>query len=745
VRRTVAVLRFGTPEPEPFALAADVAFGIEANGGGRSTFTVEGALSDFAVLDARFDAPGGRQSYAELTFDDGLLRVGGGWRDPFDLRLPAVFGLAGTLRRGELNLAAAVGHVADDHFAGVVAGSWRAPSMALAAGAGWAEGTPLLALRADHDSGGLRVTATAGHARGASEAGVRLEMRDDQAVGELELRAMGLSADAGQVDLRVKYGTAVDTLYGDARWSLDDAVPWTVRLGANVALVSPLISQLRLGLQGGTQESFLQVSHRGDLSDGWRAANTAGMRWDASGFGLTFDTSFSHFAVAYVAADARLVYRPASGNVDGRVGVRALADAEPWSINASGGWDLSGRTLGASVGVDWRDGPWRVEAGASASYGLASVPEDRWNMRATLAGGYTFAIPVGTEASEAFGGRRVGVLEGRIAVAGEGLSGIVVEVGRYRVLTDDAGAFRLELPPGRYGWSVVVGSVPIAVRLLDEARGEVEVRLREVTALEVRAVRTTVLIGRVLEDRDGDGVASVPAAGAGGRLVVTDAGGLRRTVVTDAEGAFEVRGLIPGVVTVALVEVPGGATIVGDDTITLVLQAGVPAEARFLVRPPVVTVQAFTPLALRVRNVEPESERVPPGAAPLIRVGVQGAPETVALLLPDGVEVALERDGDAWAARLPVPEAHAAGVFAFAVVARSPQGEATRRAQLIVDPRAPFLEITSDAPVRAGGVFGVHVRAFFEASRVTVVHPFGDDVVMVEDGLAAGMVWLRCP
>jgi hypothetical protein len=733
VRRVVTVVRFGTPEPEPRALSADVVFGTEANGGTRSTFTVEGALSDFVSLEARADGPGWRRSYAELRFEDGSLRLGGGWRDPFDLRLPATFGVAGTLRRGGLDLAATVGHVGGDRFAGAIAGSWSAPPLTLAVGAGVAEGAPVMALRADHDSGGLRVTATAGHARGASEAGVRLEAQDDQGAGELELRASGLTENGGQIDLRVKYGTAVDTLYGDARWSLDDAAPWTGRLGANVTLVSPLIRQLRLGLQGGSQESFLQLSHRADLGDGWRAANTAGMRWDAAGFGWTFDTSFSRFGSAYVAADARLVYRPTTGGVEGGVGVRAEADAAPWSINASGGWDLGGRTVGGSVGVDWRDGPWRVEVGGTASYGLASPPGERWDVRATLTGGYAFAIPVGSELSEAFGGRRVGVLEGRVAVDGEGLPGVVVEVGRYRVMTDDAGAFRLELPPGRYRWSVVVGSVPIAVRLSDEARGDAEVRLRETTTLEVRAVRTTVLVGRVLEDRDGDGVADEPAAGARGRLVVTDAEGLRRTVSTDAEGAFEVRGLVPGAVTVALVEVAGGATIVGDDATTLALEAGVPARALFLVQPAVVTVQSFTPQGLRIRSVEPESQRVPPGAAPFVRVGVQGGPDAVALLLPDGMEVALERDGDAWTARLPVPEAHAAGVFAFTVVARGPQGEATRRAQLVVDLGAPLLEITSDAPVRAGGVLRVRLRAYFDARRVSLAHPFGDDVALVED------------
>jgi len=733
VRRIVSVLRYGTPEPEPFALDAFVGWGVDTGGGWNSAFGVEGALSDFVVLDARIDAPAWRRSYVDVTLEDLSLRLGGGWRDPFGLRLRTAFGVAGALQRDGWGLAAAVGHVADDRFVGVLAGSWRASSVTLAGAAGVAEGAPLVALRADGATADLRLTATADYARGALAAGVRLEARDAQGIGELELSVAGLLGGSGKVDLRGRYGTDLDTLYADASWSLDDTVPWEGRLGANAALVSPVAGQLRLGLQGGSQESFWQVAHRGNLDDAWSVANAAGMRWDATGFGLTFDTSLSRFDGAYLAADARLVYRPATGAFDGRIGVRAEADRDPWSLSASGGWDLTGRSLGASVGVDWGAGPWSLVVGTTASYGLTSMPAERWSVRASVVGEYAFAIPVSSPVSEGFGGRRVGVLEGRVAVEGEGLAEIAVEVGRYRVLTDETGAFRLELPPGRYRWSVMVGSVPVAVRLLGQARGEVEVRLREVTTLEIPATRTTVLTGRVLADRDGDGVADEPATGVRARLMVGDADGLQRTVVTDADGAFEVRGLTPGAASVVLVDVPEGATIVGQDATVLVLEAGLPAEVRFLVRPPVVTVQTFTPQVLRIRTVELESERAPPGAAPVVRVEVQGEPDSVALLLPDGLQVALDLDGDAWTARIPVPEAYAAGLLAVTVVARAQQAEASRRVQLIVDPLAPLLAITSDAPVRAGGELTVRVRAYFDAHRVALAHPFGDDVTLVED------------
>ena len=731
VRRSVAVVRFGAPEPEPFALAADLVFGVDSGGGWRSTFSVAGALSDFAVLDARVDAPAWRRSFAELSLEGGSLRIGGGWRDPFGLGLPAVFGVAGTLRRGGWGLAIAGGHVADDRFAGVLAASWGGPDVAVAGGIGVAEGAPLLALRIGHAGEDLRVTAAVGHARGALEAGVEVEVRDDRGAGDLELTATGLAAGAGRVDLRVRYRSGGETLYGDASWSLDGTVPWVGRLGTNVALVSPLPGELRLGLQAGSSESFGQVVHRLDLGGGWRTANGVGLRWDAVGLGVTLDSSWSHFAAASLTADARLTYRPVTAVVEGRIGARARLDVDAWSLGASGGWDVTGRSVGASAGIDWRDGPWRVEMEASASFGLEAAPGERWNVRASLAGGYAWAIPVTPEIVEASGGRRVGTLEGRVAVDGEGLGGVVVEVGRYRVVTDGTGAFRLELPPGRYSWSVVVASVPITVRLLGEALGAAEVRLREVTGVEILATRTTVLTGRVLEDRDGDGIADEPGGGVAARLLLTDAEGLRRVLLTDADGGFSASGLVPGEAELLLLDVPTGATVVGEERRTVRLVAGEAAVVEFLVRPVAAVARSFAPQALRIRGVTLEAERVPQGAAPLVRVEVQG--EAVAVVLESAAgRVPLVRLEGAWVGRVPVPADALDGLWPFTVFVRGEDAEVSRRGQLLVDAGAATVALANDGPVRPDGVLNVVLTAYLEAVAVVVSSPFGGDFPLHE-------------
>jgi hypothetical protein len=723
VRRSVSVLRFGTPDPEPFALAADLTFGADTGGNWRSTFAVKGALSDFAALDARVDAPAWRRSFAELSLAGGSLRIGGGWRDPFGLGLPAVFGVAGALRRDGWGLAAAVGHVADDRFAGVVAASWGRPAVTLAGGAGVAEGEPLLTLRVGHVGEDLRVAATVGHARGALEAGVEVEVRDDRGAGDLELTASGLVAGAGRVDLRARYRSGGETLYGDASWSLDGTVPWGGRVGTNVALVSPLPGELRLGLQAGSSESFGQVIHRADLAEGWRAANGVGLRWDAAGFGVTLDSSWSRLAATYLIADARLTYRPATAVVEGRIGARARLDADAWSLGASGGWDL-GRSVDASVGVGWRDGPWRVEAEASLSHVLGGAPDERWSVRASLAGGYAWGLPVGPGVVEASGGRRLGALEGRVSIDGEGLPGVVVEVGRYRVVTDGAGTFRLELPPGRYRWSVVVASVPITVRLLSEALGEAEVRLREVTGVDVLAARTTVLTGRVLEDRDGDGVADEPVRGVAARLLLTDAEGLRRVLMTDADGGFSASGLVPGEAELLLLDVPAGVSVVGEERRMVRLVAGEAAAVEFLVRPIAAVARSFASQALRIRAVIVEAERVPPLAAPLVRVEVQGEAGEVVLESAAG-RVPLVRLEGAWVGRVPVPADAPDGLWPFTVFVRGVDAEVSRRGQLLVDAGAAAIALANDGPVRPDGVLRVTLTAYLEAVAVVVSSPFG--------------------
>jgi hypothetical protein len=316
------------------------------------------------------------------------------------------------------------------------------------------------------------------------------------------------------------------------------------------------------------------------------------------------------------------------------------------------------------------------------------------------------------------------VLEGRATTeAGEPISGVVVRVGRFRAVTDDAGAYQIELVPGRYDVEVDVATVPIAYRLTAATRASVEVALRATTTFDVPVARTTVLRGRVLEDRDGDGFADEPGRPVAARVRVIDADGLGRVVAADAAGGFEVRGLPAGEARVEVFDLPLGASVVGEAAPSIVLAAGAPVDVTILVRPVPAQVATFGGGALRVRSVVPEASRVPPGAAPLIRVEIAGAPDGVVFEV--GAErVDLERDGSGWIGRVPVPASAGAGVLPFVVVARSGDEVAERRDQLVVDPEAPLIEAFGDGPVRAGATLTLEVVAYFEAASIAVDGPF---------------------
>jgi len=205
---------------------------------------------------------------------------------------------------------------------------------------------------------------------------------------------------------------------------------------------------------------------------------------------------------------------------------------------------------------------------------------------------------------------------------------------------------------------------------------------------------------------------------------VIDADGLGRVVAADAAGGFELRGLPAGEARVEVFDLPLGASVVGEGVRALVLEPGVAAALTILVRPVPAQVATFGGGALRVRSVASEAARVPPGAAPLVRVEVAGGADGVEFEV-GAEQVSLERDGSRWVGRVPVPASAGPGILPFVVVARSGDEVAERRDQLIVDPDAPLLEVSGDAPVRAGERLRLDVVAYIEAASVTADGPFG--------------------
>lgn len=738
-RQTVRVIRFGVPPPEPFRLSAELTGGLSLAGSWQSGLRLTGPLSDVSTLDARLELPSWQRSFAELTLDRLSVRVGGGWRDPFGLDLPGDVGLAGSLRHDGWGVAAALGWLGEDRFSGVVAGAWTPPGYRVAGALGLRAGLPLAQLRAEVPG----LVAALKHRAGGTALALTGEADGRPGRWQFGLGALDLGLSTARLAAQADYRQDTAAVYLDAALPLASEASLRGRIGLSAPLAAALPGQLRLGAQLGAQESFLRLAYQAELTGGWRSGNALGLRYDAVGLGLELDSSVTRSADDYLNLEARLVYYPGVAELDGRLGLRYQRTVAPFTLAFAGGWNLGEESLGASVALGWQEGPWRATLSTSLAYGYAPALTERWSLGAAFGGGYTVAVEVPPEVVAAAGGRRLGVLEGRVQAGDRPLPGVTVTVGRYRFASDADGRFSAELPPGRYLVAVDLGTVPLAYRLLTREI-EVEITAKQVTAVTVEVVLTTALRGRVLEGRAEDGVPDDPARGVVARLLLTDAEGLRRTLLTDEEGAFEVRGLLPGPVELQLVELPLGASVVGDDRKVIELLPGVPAEVTFVVQPLVPRVLAFPAQALRIRSVEVEAERVPPGAAPLVRVELQGEADRVEVVTADAVHELVPVQG-IWSGRVAVPLHTPPGVYGFTVRARAADAEVTRRGQLVIDPTSTALELTSSAPVRPGEDLRVTATTYFQADAVTVRQPFGEDLVLVEEAPGRWATTLRVP
>jgi len=742
LRRSLRVLRFGTGLDAPYVLSGEV--GATAGTSGRSAFVVDlrGAVSDFVTVDARVDAANWTRSYALAEAASWSVRLGAGWRDPFGLTLPSDPGVSARWDGRAWGVAAHAGWVGDDRFGGSVSVGWSTGGTAVAGGLGLRDGVPTVALRGTATPRpGMVWVATAGSRGGVLGGTLQLDVREGQADGRFSVAAQDLTGVASRVDLGARLRARAAEVYADGTVPIGASAAWAGRLGFRDAPISPLAGTVEIAAQVGTSASFARVGYRTEIAAGWRTGVTGGVRFDLDGFGVTFDASVTRAGADPIDLDARLDYRPATGRFGGRVGAQARFVTDPVDVALAFGWNLSERDVATGAVLAWSDGPWSWELDATVGLGYASDGPARWRADVALSSAYAFDLSVPESLVAAAGGRQSGVLEGRAATdAGEPLAGVVVRVGRFRAVTDDAGAYRLELVPGRYDVEVDVTTVPIAYRLLAETRASIEVGLRTTEAFDIPVTRTTALRGRLLEDRDGDGVADDPVRPVAARVRVIDADGLGRSVVVDAVGGFELRGLPAGAVRIEVFGLPLGASVVGEGSTTLVLEPGVPADVTILVRPVPTQVATFGGGALRVRSVVAEVARVPPGAAPLVRVEVAGDVDEVAFAV-GGERVSLQRDEGGWVGRVAVPASAGAGVWPFVVVARSGDTVVERRDQLVVDPDAPLLDASADGPVRAGAALELGVIVYAEAVSVMADGPFGAvTFVEAEPGRWAGVL-----
>ncbi len=331
------------------------------------------------------------------------------------------------------------------------------------------------------------------------------------------------------------------------------------------------------------------------------------------------------------------------------------------------------------------------------------------SLSASLGARYTFQQPVPPDWVAFFGGRKAARVEGRFVpdapVPPALLKGIRVYVGDQSAETDERGRFSLLAPPGRQELRVDPATLPA-----------VFVPAFTKKALVLKA-RKTVRVDFPLEVRgDLEGQVAVRGEAPPGLRVpvaVEDAAGRRFWVVAE-NGRFRVPGLRPGHYRVRLsadLLPPGFRVIAGE--VEVDLRPGEVARVRLVVAAP--PRAAFKPVPVAVLSVEPETDRAPPGSAPLVVVKVKGGPARVLVYRKGRLLGLLAREKPGlWKGRVVLPRG-LRGPQVLEAVAERPGTEPVRYPFLIdVDPRAPWGLIQSPFLVRPGWQ-GVPVRVHLYA------------------------------
>lgn len=748
LRRPFRVVRLDPPEPERPVLTGSVAtvatsaeprFGVETS--------LRGALSDYVFL-AALASDRVERSYAEFRgigygpagdeLDAWRARVGASGRAPFRLALPYLVGGLVQTRGAGWEVALAAGD--DDGVLGAYVAGRRpfgglpAARGVVAAGAGLDAGGARLALRGELDRPGATVVGEAGYRDGTLDAHLDLEGMDplDDTRFRAAVRLDGVfgsgpellvEGSARAANLDAVFGRVVlDRAAADASW----------RFGATVGLPSGLPGRLRQRLQLGSDASHALLEVDTALGDGWQAQTSFGVVADAGGAAVRASSSVlglmgpSNAVQAYADVSRSLV----DGSWSGRLAARGEVSLDELALRASGAWRPSEATVELAVGGDWSV----ADIELLLDLGVRSEPGSKPAFEARLEGRYAFVLPVPEPIVDLTGGRRLGTVEVVVTDADGPLEDVLVRVGAYRLRTDREGRASALLPPGPYEVRLDGDALPTAYAVPLDGPRTVVVETRRSRTVAVRAVRTGTVRGRVLVDSDGDGTADVPPQGAPGRVVLIEPSGVVRDLEVASDGRFETRGLRPGTVELRVVGLPVGSATVGPSELRTNVGPGSNEVETFLVRPPSSVARTFGGDAPRIAGIAVQAERVPPGSAPIVTVTLLGEADEL-VLEASGLQRPMRLVGDAWQARVVVPDDVAAGVLPITVTARNAVGERTRRGQILIDPDVPLVRLDALGPVEPGGVLEVRLTAL-----AAVAHAVVDSAAAADPGRAVSLV-----
>jgi hypothetical protein len=716
ISKAVNVIRFGVPAPEPFALVGMAHGGVDTNLSWGTALTLGGSLSDDWVVDGLLETPRWRRSFASLSSDDWGFRVGYVPTPRLLRDFPQLFGVAGRHSQDEASLLGSFGWLGGSDWTGYIAPTLDTDTARIAVGAGVSggEGIASASYQFVYPDGSsslvLSYLPSGFNAEGGLEVGnlpgrftVRSGFRN---VGESDT-SFGVQAD---------YSFENFLMYGGGTVALGPDATSDYSAGVSSDIVSRLPGQLNFGVQFSSLGRGAALRHSVPFGNGWQTSNQVGMFVDKDGFGVSLDTRLSVAQQNYLSLDGSFIIRD-NKPLDGKVGARIEIPFDVVNTYGEAEWTLGERNVGLSAGARWLADTFALETYGGVNYNYSGDVAPVTG-QLTIKGTYSFTVFVPDNVTDLFGGRDLGRLSGVVKAGELPVPDVHIEIDRYTLVTDAAGAFSADLPPGDYEVKLDTATLPITVRLVAENLATITLERGQETTLVFEAAATAVVAGRVLEDANADGIADEPNKAVPAQLVLTDSEDLRRSIFSNSEEGFLVRGLLPGTARLKVLNLPLGSTLVGSDVLEFPLIAGEISEVTFLAVPPTTVSQTFSSSDLRIRRVQTEVDRTPVNTAPLVTVTIQGEAERVSLQSETGT-YDMTFDGEKWQARLPIPE-RATDLYPFTVVAHKGEGQTSKKSQLIVDPASPAVNITTASPVKPNEVIRVETLGYFEIKDVQI-------------------------
>jgi hypothetical protein len=720
--KAVNVIRFGVPEPQPFALVGEANASLDVQLAWGTSLALGGSLSDDWVFDSYLEAPRWRRSFASLDNHAWGVRIGFSEAPrPFFNNFPQPFGVSGRYTDERASLLGAFGWLGGSQWSGYIAPAIELDGARVAVGTGLSAGQVVAGasyyfkypngetyIALSQLPGGFNAEAQveASNIPGrlvASTGFIHVGGRDS---------SFGVQADYS-LDSFIAYAGATLPLGPDARGD------YSIGISSNIP--ADVSGQLGFGVQLSSLSQGATLRYSTPLGNGWQTNNQLGAFFDKDGFGVSLDTHWTADQQNYLSLDGQLIIR-GNSPLEGTLGARIEIPLEVVKAYGETEWNLGESNVGVSAGAIWRNETFALETFGGLNYNYTGEVTP-FSADLALRGSYLFTLQIPEPLTESFGGRNLGRLSGVVRAGDLPVPEIQLEIDRYTLVTDETGTFSADLPPGEYEVKLDATTLPITIRLVSEDTATITLERGVETSLVFEAAATAAIAGRVLEDANTDGIADEPAKAIPAQLVLTDSESLRRSVFSNETEGFLVRGLLPGAARLKVLNLPLGSTLVGPDVLELSLTAGEITEVTFLAVPPTTVSQTFTKSDLRIRRISTEVDRVPANTAPLVSVKIQGEADRVTLQSDAGT-YEMTFDGEAWGARLPIP-ATATDLYPFTVVAYQGEGQTDKKSQIIVDATSPATEVTVASPIKPGEIITVDTLAYFAVKDVSIGSDLG--------------------